>query len=58
MIVSCQKRRCFQILIMGCLLSRNKYPGPLKPIKPWKMDFSEYNRELNENDLDELRRVF
>lgn len=46
-----------QIEIMGCFYSKVEISGPLRPIKAWKMDFSEYERELNENDLDDLRTV-
>ena len=42
---------------MGCFVSKNRYDGPLRPVKPWKMDFGEYDKQLNENDLDDLRNV-
>ena len=42
---------------MGCFASKNRVDGPLRPVKPWKMDFGEYDKQLNENDLDDLRNV-
>lgn len=44
-------------ILMGCLLSKTISSGPLRPVKPWKMDFSEYDKQLNEVDLDDLRTV-
>ena len=42
---------------MGCIYSAVDRNDALRPPKAWKMDFSEYNRPLNENDLDEMRTV-
>ena len=42
---------------MGCSYSKSTIEGPLYPSKEWKMDFRKYDKPLNENDLDDLRRV-
>lgn len=42
---------------MGCIYSKSASSGPLRPPKAWKMDFSQYDKTLNENDLDDLREV-
>ncbi|KAK8795074.1 hypothetical protein WA588_003925, partial [Blastocystis sp. NMH] len=43
---------------MGCIYSAVDRNDALRPPKAWKMDFSEYNRPLNENDLDEMRTKY
>ena len=43
---------------MGCRFSSERSSQPLRRTKPWKMDFSKYDRTLNENDLEELRIQF
>ncbi|KAK8794046.1 hypothetical protein WA171_003173, partial [Blastocystis sp. BT1] len=43
---------------MGCTFSSDTLRSQLRPPKPWKMDFTKYDRQLNENDLDDLRLKF
>ena len=45
------------LIRMGCIYSKSAGSGPLRPPKAWKMDFSQYDKTLNENDLDDLREV-